>query len=221
MWNAVYLTLWEIRWSCIRAAVMTNRCQVQCSKSSICTSNLKRPVICVNYCIQCLQGFLFSDYGMRIHSTVCHVWCFVHWPKRSHAAKTTPTMWPISHRFFCVFVNNKFQVLRSKCNWDQTTKKRERESGGGSRVLFLKPRCGSYPGTFATSLLHTAAVMVPPGQDCVLCSVRCGNHPRTAGRNILAHTADIHLDLDTAGSDLSPLLNNNMVDHNHSTWLSS
>lgn len=45
------------------------------------------------------------------------------------------------------------------------------------------PHCGSYPGTFAASLLHTAAVMVPPGQDCVLCSVRCGNHPRTAGRN--------------------------------------
>lgn len=50
-------------------------------------------------------------------------------------------------------------------------------------MLFVQPRCGSYPGTFATTLLRAVAVMVPPGQDCVLCSARCGNHPRTAGRN--------------------------------------
>lgn len=49
---------------------------------------------------------------------------------------------------------------------------------GGTHVS-----AGSYPGTFATTLLHSAAVMVPPGQDCALCSVRCGNHPRTVGRN--------------------------------------
>lgn len=178
-------------------------------------------MICVNYCIQCLQGFSFSEYGMRINSTVCHVWCFVHWPKRSYAVKTAPTMWPISHRFFflCLLgTNSRF--------WDQNAietrqQKREREREGESHPASEAPLWIISRYICHISPAHGGSNGAPWPGLCALLSALWKSPKNSRQKHILTHTADIHLDLDTAGSDLSPLLNNNMVDHNHSTWLSS
>lgn len=127
-------------------------------------------MICINYCIQCLRGASFSECGLRVRSAMCDA-LFTGQMMVFHRRKLCLCNHYLIH-FFMRF-RNRLQALRPKWSGDLT------ESGG----LFLQPLCGSHPGTFATSLLHTAAVMVPPGQDCVLCSVCCGNHPRTAGRN--------------------------------------
>ena len=56
---------------------------------------------------------------------------------------------------------------------------------------------------------------------CALLSVLWKSPKDSRQKHILTYAADIHLAPDTAGSDLSPLLNNNMVDHDHSAQLSS
>lgn len=56
---------------------------------------------------------------------------------------------------------------------------------------------------------------------CALLSALWKSPKDSRQKHILTHAANIHLALDTAGSDLSPLLNNNMVDRNHSARVSS
>lgn len=56
---------------------------------------------------------------------------------------------------------------------------------------------------------------------CALLSVLWKSPKDSRQKHILTYAADIHLAPDTAGSDLSPLLNNNMVDRDHSARLSS
>lgn len=52
---------------------------------------------------------------------------------------------------------------------------------------------------------------------CALLAVLWKSPKDRRQKHFLTHAADIHLAPDTAGSDLSPLLNNNMVDGNHSS----
>lgn len=69
-------------------------------------------------------------------------------------------------------VKNKFQVLISKCSWECSCR---------PPVDHIQVHLQRFP-------LHTVALMVPPGQGCLLSPAHCGNHPGTAGRN----TFDIH-----------------------------
>lgn len=79
---------------------------------------------------------------------------------------------PMGISVSCSLVRNKFQVLISKC----------------SRECFWRPPVEHIQVHLPRFPLHTVALMVPPGQGCMLSPAHCGNPPGTAGRN----TFDIH-----------------------------
>lgn len=175
----------------IGSALLKNRCQVWCLKCSVCARpkkniNLECPMICINCCIQWLQGFSFPEYGMsRSSSWPCVLLCSPSL-KLFHSRgelNDLQTLLCVHVIFMCSRKNRKLGTDHGRVSRfeDQIQWKHDKERV--EVMLFVQPCCGSYPGTFATTLRRAAAVMVPPGQDCVLCSARCGNHPRTAGRN--------------------------------------
>lgn len=188
---------------------MKNRCQSWCLKSSICSrprENIKfrGPMKCINYCIQCLQGFSFSECGMRIHSSPPRVMlCSLSLKQCLHQ-----NLRLCDHNHTIFFLNVR---------WDST--KRERQ--GELQLVSVAPLWIISRYICHVSPAHDGSNGAPWPGLCALLSALWKSLKDSRKKHILTHAADIHLALDTAGSDLSPPLNNNMVDRNHSARLSS
>lgn len=137
------------------------------------TSDSEHLMIRINYSIACLLGFSSTEYAIRMRSGAP---CEALRAGRVRRRHVTDAVDILSEENFHG-LEMKMQVgsqRQKEKKWSRVF----RAAAATPRPLWIIPRyiCRG-------PLLHTAVVMVPFGQDCVLCSVHCGNHPRTAGRN--------------------------------------